>query len=246
MLMPRGMGWAGEGASASTCPSGQWNPSLQTCCAPGDGTVPAMDDPCSIFNQPAYLATQTQAQSDAEAGDAGNFSSELVALNNYTQPVQQAAIDCVSNPGNSYTDAWGNQVQCPAAEMNDNGIWVSIYTAPQIAAMIAGQFNIATEPANAFAGTTVTQPGGTVPSTAISTVAPATTAHPTTKTPISSTGSSAPAGSTGTSNLLLTGVDLSFLTDDSLISGVPNWGVAFGALAALMILPGIISSMGRR
>lgn len=247
MLIPRGMGWAGEGASQSGCPSGQWNANLQTCCAPGDGTVPAMDDPCSIFNQPGYESEQATVQQQAISGDAGTQSSTLAQLVNYTQPQQQAALDCVSNPGNSYVDAWGNKVTCPSAAVDDNGIMVSAYTAPQIAAMIASQFNVATEPANAFVGTTVVPPAGTVPAAAIQAVAPAppktTTTTTTTGSPAGSTNT---GGSTGTTNTGSSSVDLSFLTDDSLISGIPNWGVAFGALAALMILPGIISSMGRR
>lgn len=246
MLIRRGMGWAGEGASQAGCPSGQWNASLQTCCAPGDGTVAAMDDPCSIFNQPGYLSEQTTVQQQAESGDAGNFSSELTALNNYTQPQQQAALDCVSNPGLVYTDAWGNRVTCPAAEVNDNGIMVSAYTAEQIAAMIAGQFNVSSEPANAFAGTTVAPPvGTTVPAAAIQAAAP----KPGTTTTGSSgsTGSTGSGGSGGTSNSSSTsGLDLSFLTDSTIISGMANWEVIALGFGAVLLLPSIIAAMGRR
>lgn len=247
MLMPRGMGWAGEGASQSGCPSGQWNSNLQTCCAPGDGTVPAMDDPCSLFNQQPYLQEQATVQAQAIAGDAGTQSATLAAIENYSQPVQTAALNCVSNPGLKYTDNWGNPVTCPSQSVNDNGIMVSAFTAEQLAAMIQPVYATAPLPADAYAGTTVVPPAGTVPAAAIQAVAPAPPKTTTT------TGSGSPAGSTnaGGSNSTSTstsssGVDLSFLTDDSLISGIPNWGVAFGALAALMILPGIINSMGRR
>lgn len=155
----RGMGWAGEGASQATCPSGQWNPNLGVCCAPGDGTVSAMGDPCSLFNQSAYESTQAQAQADAEAGDAGDFSSELTALNGFTQPVQTAALTCWNNPGHTYVDPWGNTITCPSASVNMNGILVSAYNTVQLAQMLGGQIT-GPQPNNAYTGTTVTNPNG--------------------------------------------------------------------------------------
>jgi hypothetical protein len=256
MLMPVGLGqYAGAGQPQSGCPSGQWNPSLNVCCAPGNGTVSAEDDPCSILNTPGYLSEQAQVQQQAIEGAAGNQSGTLAELVGYSQPIQTAALNCVSNPGLKYTDEWGNQVSCPSQEVDDNGIEVSAFTAAQLAAMIQPSYATTLLPANAFTGTTISNPitsstpvGGSVPAAAVKAVAPSAPSGPVASGSTNTSGSSGSSGSTNTSGTSNAGssVDLSFLTDDSLISGIPNWGVAFGALAALMILPGIINSIGRR
>lgn len=125
------------GATQANCPSGQWNSNLNVCCAaPG---TPAVQDPCSIFNQPAYLATQSAAQESALSGQSGTLDQSILeSVSQYDQNVQSDAINCVSNPGLQFTDNTGQVVVCPAPYTMDNGIPVSIYTAAQIAAMIAG------------------------------------------------------------------------------------------------------------
>ena len=154
----RGLGqFPGAGADQASCPSGQWNSNLQTCCAPGDGSVPASEDPCSILNTPGYDQEQAAVQQQAIQGAAGNASSTLAQLVGYSQPVQTAALTCVSNPGLTYTDNWGYQVTCPSLEVDDNGIEVSAYTPQQLAAMIQPTY-ATTLPSNAYAGTTVAPP----------------------------------------------------------------------------------------
>ena len=170
--------YVGAGADQANCPSGQWNSSLQVCCAPGDGSVPAMDDPCSILNSAGYLGEQAAVQQQAIAGSAGNASSTLAQLDGYSQPVQTAALTCVSNPGNTYTDNWGNVVTCPSLAVDDNGIMVSAYTAQQLAAMLYPSFSNAPTPANTQVDVTNSgQSGNAVTNSAPSnvTVTPATT-----------------------------------------------------------------------
>src|ERR1700678_1260868 len=54
----RGRGMGASGSTQATCTSPTyWNGGLNTCCAPL-GTTPAAD-PCSILNQPGYLAAQS-------------------------------------------------------------------------------------------------------------------------------------------------------------------------------------------
>lgn len=140
--------FVGQGATQANCPSGQWNNNLNVCCAPA-GT-PAVDDPCSIFNQPAYLQTQATAQQQAIAGGAGPLGASILeSVAGYDQNIQSDAINCVSNPGLTFTDNTGKSITCPQPYTMDNGIPVSIYTAAQIAAMIAPTGATPTTPDNA-------------------------------------------------------------------------------------------------
>ena len=250
LMFVRGLGWAGEGANQAQCPSGQWNASLNVCCAPGDGTVTAMEDPCSILNNPAFIAQQnSQIQQDiATAGPLEQ--STLLALTSVPINIGNDAVRCQSNPGLTFVDSMGVTITCPSASHTDlttGGQPMSTYSEAQLAAMLNAQYG----------GTAVVAPGD-----AAYVTPPASTVQPTQqqmKTAAPPAGSSAPAGSSPgstsgstpgsgsgstTSASSSSSIDLSFLTDSSLISGLPNWAVAFGAIAALMILPGLIG--GRR
>ncbi len=155
LVRRRGMGQA--------CPPGQTLTNMYDgstkCCG---GPTPE-SDPCSYLNTPGYIATQQQAAADAIAGGAGpNNAPILAALAQYPQNVQTDAIDCVSNPGSTFTDAYGKTVTCPAASTSPvPGINVSIYTPQQIAAMISGQATPSYETPINVAGTKIpaTQPG---------------------------------------------------------------------------------------
>lgn len=247
------IGWAGEGASQSTCPSGQWNANLQTCCAPGDGTVAAMDDPCSLFNQQPYLSEMATVQAQAIAGDAGNQSGTLAELNNagYSQPVQTAALTCVSNPGLSYVDNWGNPVTCPADEVNDNGIMVSAFTPAQLAAMIQPKY--ASGPLPNSAVNTVQSNPNVIASSApvVKTVTPApqtnalsnsaaqtTTGSGVTPTAVANTSnvsgnSSNGQGGAPAPDVTVGGVDITSWLES-------NWILVAAGAAALLILPGLM------
>ena len=232
-----------------TCPSGQVPTAMYTgdtvCCgAPG---TPPEADPCSYVNTPQYVATQTAAAAAALApGGAGPMGAALLeSVSQYPQNVQKDALNCVSNPGLTFVDDEGISITCPAAETDDNGIYVSIYTPAQIAAMISGAATPATETAINVAGTTL-------PASLIQSAVPSLPGYQSTA-PVASTvqggsNATAPAASSSTattgstsSNSTATSttstLDLSFLTNDSLISGVPNWGVAAGVIIALMFLP---------
>ncbi len=158
-LTRRGRGFG----QVQNCPAGQTLTNMydgsQKCCG---GPTPE-SDPCSYLNTPQYVATQQQAQAAAIAGGAGPEGAALLAsIAQYPQNIQNDAIDCVSNPGATFEDAYGMQVVCPAASTSPvPGINVSIYTPAQIAAMLSGSTPTYETPINVV-GTSIpaTQPVG--------------------------------------------------------------------------------------
>lgn len=154
ILLPqlrRGMGATGSDANSCTPPN-SWNQFKGVCCAP-PGTPPAAD-PCSILNDPGYLASQAAdvgpLQSNGVPVSAGNGAgaAELAEVAGYPNSVQTAAMNCWNNPGLVYTDPFGSQIKCPAASVNMNGILVSAYSPGQLAAMLSTQAT----PAETFLG----------------------------------------------------------------------------------------------
>lgn len=246
MLMPRGVGLRGLGDGPGSCSNGgSWNPGLNVCCAP-PGT-PALQDPCSILNNPAFIAQQN-SQIEQDIATSGPLEqSTLLALTSVPINIGQDAVYCESNPGVTFTDASGVQITCPSPSHTDlttGGQPMSTFSEAQLAQMLNSQFG---SKASAIVGN---KPF--VAPTPVSTVQP-------TQGQINSVAPTLPGGSTnsvgaaagttsgstaGSSSTGSTGLDLSFLTNTSLISGVPNWMVGVGAVAALMILPGLIG--GRR
>jgi hypothetical protein len=243
MLMPRGLGLS--------CPPGQqptnmYDGSTQCCGVPGTSCE---EDPCSFCNSAGYLATQQQAQANAIAGDAGNASAMLAAIAGYPQNVQNDAIRCQTNPGLTFVDEMGITVTCPSPSHSDittGGQPFSNYSVPQLAAMLAQGATPKTETPNNLVGVQV-------PAAAIQSITPAkgpavTTGSGPAGTPGATTsgspggsGGSNGSSSNGSSSNSSTGtMDLSFLTDSSLINGVPNWMVGFGGLALLLILPNML------
>ena len=240
----------GMGRLGQTCNNGgYWNPSLAVCCAP-TGTPPEAD-PCSILNSPGFLAAQA-----ADVGPLGpdgvplsspQFGSgsptNLADIVGYPNNVQQDVITCSMSPGVTFIDPMGVSVTCPSATSDENGILVSAYSYGQLAQMIAPGITAAT-PKNLIGNQPFAEPIEKPATPQPSTTAPSTTV-PANQIAAAAAGSPAPAAPTSNSTATSSNsMDLSFLTDDSLISGLPNWAVAFGALAALMILPGLIG--GRR
>jgi hypothetical protein len=132
-------GFGGVRGFGLTCPPGQNATNMYDgtvkCCG---GPTPA-SDPCSYINtNQGYLDTQRQAQADAIAGAAGGNTQLLKDLSMYPQNVQQAALNCYTNPGQTITDILGRPVVCPSPSNNERGIFVSAYTPQQLAAMING------------------------------------------------------------------------------------------------------------
>jgi hypothetical protein len=242
-----GMGHLAQ-SPPTNCPNGYtgWEP--YECCAP-PGTPPAAD-PCSILNNPAFLQAQATDLGPVGSSSGGVDQTILDSLAAYPNNVQVNAIQCWNNPGATFTDTMGNEVTCPSASVDMNGIYVSAYSQAQLAAMLASTAPPASAPAllgnQPYAAAPVnpgTTPGGTVPKAAI--IPPVTgSSNPTGQSQppagSSNTGANVSSQSNSTSSTTSSTPDLSFLTDDSLISGVPNWGVAFGALALLMVLPSLI------
>jgi hypothetical protein len=245
----------GIGRLGLTCPSGQqptsmYNGTQQCCGVPG---TPPEADPCSILNNPAFLA--------AQASDVGPIGPNGVPLSSPTFPagsptnlsdiasypnnVQQDVITCSMSPGVTFVDSMGVSVTCPAETSNENGILVSAYTYGQLAQMLSGGIEAAT-PTDLIGNQPFAQP---IPVSTSKVPAPSSPTQPTVPASqiqnAAGSISSSTNTNTGASPLpATTGVDLSFLTNDSLVSGIPNWGVAFAAIAALMILPSLIG--GRR
>ena len=141
LIRGRGMGVTGSTAASCTSPN-YWDGGLNTCCAPL-GT-PAAQDPCSILNSPAYIADQQQAAATDIA--APDVTADLAAIAGYPQNVQNDAVECLQNPGVTFTDSMGIKITCPApSTQNLSGGFTSIYSIPQLAAMIAGAATPATE-----------------------------------------------------------------------------------------------------
>jgi hypothetical protein len=243
----------GLGQAWPTCPGGgAWNPGLQVCCAP-QGTPP-MQDPCSILNNPAFIAQQnSQIQQDI-ATSGPLEQSTLLALTSVPINIGQDAVRCQSNPGLTFVDSMGVTITCPSASHSDvttGGQPMSIYSEADLAKMLNSQYGGAAAilPGNAVYAP---PPASTVQPTQqqMKTAAPPPAGSSTdsasggSSSSGSSGGSGSGSGSGGSTSSSTSSIDLSFLTDSSLISGLPNWAVAFGAIAALMILPGLIG--GRR
>jgi len=235
-----------------TCPEGQQptnTPNGMQCCGVPGTSCEA--DPCSYCNTPQYIATQTAAAAAAlQPGGAGPLGASILeSIASYPQNIQSDAIDCVSNPGLTFTDEEGISVTCPQAYTMDNGIPVSIYTAAQLAQMLSAAATPTTETPINVIGTSIPAAAINVTTPNLPAVTSGTVAAPVSTTAAGSTSSSSPSGSSSSSSTSTSGasstsgtstLDLSFLTDDSLISGVPNWGVAVAAIVALMLLPKLI------
>ena len=227
-----------------------------------------MQDPCSILNNPAFIAQQNnQIQQDLASLPVGSFEYQtLQALTSVPINIGNDAVYCESNPGVTFTDSMGVKVTCPSPSHTDvttGGQPMSTYTEAQLAQILNSQYgatavvmpgNAAYHPPPATVQPTQGQLNTVAPGPVGSTGSGASGGSSSSggasggatgsAAPGGSTGSPAPGGSTGSGSTSSSGVDLSFLTNSTLITGLPNWAVAFGAIAALMILPGLIG--GRR
>jgi hypothetical protein len=126
-----------------TCPTNQTPTTMY------DGSVkccggPAASDPCGILNNVNFLAAQSADVGPINpstgvpiSAGTGSGAAELAMVAGYPQNVQTDAIDCWNNPGLVFTDNSGMTVNCPSASINDNGIYVSAYSAGTLAQMLA-------------------------------------------------------------------------------------------------------------
>jgi hypothetical protein len=123
----------------------QYDGSTKCCGAPG---TPPAADPCSILNSPGFL--QAQAADVGPIGPNGvplsspSFSTytssptNLADIASYPNNVQEDVQTCFTNPGASFVDSVGMQVNCPSAQTEvASGIFNSSYTYAQLAAMLA-------------------------------------------------------------------------------------------------------------
>jgi hypothetical protein len=158
----RGMGADGSTAASCTTPN-YWNGGLSRCCAPL-GTPPGAD-PCSILNNPDFIAAQNTAVT-ADITTLGPDSA-AAALAGVPINIGDAAVFCANHPGNNYNDPISRQVfACPAGGHQDlSGATWSNYTMQQLAAMLNAQYGAAAPrfagnaPVTGFSPTPVTTGG---------------------------------------------------------------------------------------
>jgi hypothetical protein len=145
LMRPRGFAGyrRGLGDAQSSCPPGYWNANLGVCCGlPG---TPAMMDPCSILNNPGFIAQQnTQIAADVASIPASSFEGQtLQALLGVPTNIGNDAVRCQSNPGATFVDEAGVTITCPAAAHSDvttGGQPMSNYSTAQLAAMLQAQY----------------------------------------------------------------------------------------------------------
>ena len=257
------LGWAGEGANQANCPSGQWNSNLQVCCAPGDGTVPAEADPCSILNNPGFVQQQNTdvanevsfLQSTNSPGNSNqlllnNIQAGLSVPNN----IAQDAEACQYSPGASFTDAAGVQIQCPAGSVEQAaGIYVSQYSLDQLTSMLNSQYGAASPK------TTGNLPQGQAVQNVLAATAPGTVAVTPAPQTNALSNSAAQTGGGGTPSQQQianannvtgnsgNGQGGSAPAQDVTVGGVDitawieqNWVLLAAGAAALFILPGLM------
>ena len=235
----RGMG--------QTCTNGgAWDPGLQVCCAP-PGT-PAMQDPCSILNNPNFIAQQnSQIQQDLATSGPIELPT-LQALTSVPINIGNDAVYCQSNPGVTFVDSEGIKVTCPSASHTDvttGGQPMSTYTTAQLAAMLNATYG-AQSPVNpgnasyvpAMNGAPVQGPS----KTSISMNAGGSSSTSGSGGSSSSSDSSAGgASSTGDSALTDLGTQIAGTLSNSVTVGgmsLPIWGLAVAGLAALWFFGG--------
>ncbi len=145
LVRRRGVGADGSDANSCTSPN-YWNGAKQLCCAP-PGTPPGAD-PCSILNDPGYLAAQAAdvgpvgpngvPLSSPSFADYPGSPTRLADIANYPNNVQQDVQTCYTNPGATFVDSVGMTVNCPASKTQAAaGIYVSSYPYAQLASMLA-------------------------------------------------------------------------------------------------------------
>jgi len=138
----RRRGFGATGSTADTCTSpNYWNGGLSRCCAP-IGTDPA-SDPCSILNNPDFIAAQNTAVAEDIAVLGPN--SAAAALAGVPINIGDAAVYCSNHPGGVYSDPISGQpMQCPAGGHQDlSGAYWSNYTVQQLAAMLYAKYGAA-------------------------------------------------------------------------------------------------------
>ena len=142
-LVPRLRGMGASGSTEASCTSpNYWDSGSGICCAP-IGTPPEAD-PCSILNSQGFLQAQATdvgpinpATGVPISAGTGPGAAELAEVAGYPNNVQTDAMNCWNNPGLTFVDAMGITINCPAPALDDNGIYVSAYSAGQLAAMLA-------------------------------------------------------------------------------------------------------------
>lgn len=225
---------------AGTCTNGgAWNQNLGVCCAP-TGTPP-MQDPCSILNNPAFIAQQN-AQIAQDIATAGPIEAPtLQALTSVPINIGNDAVYCQSNPGATFVDSEGVRITCPAGSHSDvttGGQPMSTLSVTQLASQLNSQYGAAS-PVNPGNAKAITVP-------VAQTSAPSFSSTPATAAPIPSTvtngGTNAAANSSSSST---SGTDLVSQVETSLggsvtLAGysIPIWALVGGGLAALWFFGG--------
>jgi hypothetical protein len=144
LMRPRGFGrFRGLGDAQSTCPPGYWNANLGVCC--GQPGTPASMDPCSILNNPGFIAQQNQevAQDVASIPASSYEGQTLQALLGVPLNIGNDAVKCQSNPGATFVDEAGVTITCPSASHTDlttGGQPMSTFSTAQLAQLLNQQY----------------------------------------------------------------------------------------------------------
>lgn len=142
IALPRVVTRRGFGGLGQACPNGgAWNAGLNVCCAP-QGTPPQMD-PCSILNNPAFIAQQN-AEIQQDIATSGPQNAALISLlTSYPVNIGNDAVKCQSNPGATFVDEMGVTITCPSPSHTDvttGGQPMSTYSVQQLAAMLNSSY----------------------------------------------------------------------------------------------------------
>jgi hypothetical protein len=225
---------------------GAWDPGLKVCCAP-PGTPP-MQDPCSILNNPAFLAQQNAEIAQDIATSGPLEQPTLQALTGVPINIGNDAVYCQSNPGATFVDSEGIQITCPSASHTDvttGGQPMSTLSLAQLAAQLNAAYG-SRSPVNPGNAPYVAPVYGG-PGTGISTNVGSGAGTPSSGS--TSTSTTNPGGSSSTSSSAIStpsaasdlGSQIATTLGGSVsIAGVslPIWGLGAAALAALWFFGG--------
>lgn len=142
IALPRVVTRRGFAGLGQTCPNGgAWNAGLNVCCAP-QGTPPQMD-PCSILNNPAFIAQQNSEIAQDIATSGPQNAALISLLTSYPVNIGNDAVKCQSNPGATFVDEMGVTITCPSAQHSDvttGGQPMSTYSVQDLAAMLNASY----------------------------------------------------------------------------------------------------------
>jgi hypothetical protein len=228
----------------------------ECCCGdPSSPTYNAYLDPCSYVNtNQSLLAAQAAANTPAAiAANTGN-NQTAIDLAQYPQNIQTDAYACYSSPGKSFTDDFGVKINCPSSSVMTPAGPTSAYTVEQLAQTLYAS----TPTVNVASNTGVAKVTNPISGNALNNTAPSPASV--TGTPaqsnalVTGAGQTSPntpsqaqiiAGNNVAGNTSMTNTSTSPISDTTTDDAVnwleSNWVLLAAGLAAVIILPGLLS-----